>query len=162
MIKKRILIIDDEEDFCELVRKNLELSSNFKVDTAISGKEGIKLAKAIKPDLILLDILMPGMDGFEVLKELKRDKDTAMVPVVMLTARKDDESKSKAAQLYDSGYITKPIEALDLKTEIEEVLRRRGFEGYIHKPIEASDLKIRIEEVLRRKGIVKKKKKKKE
>ena len=78
------------------------------------------------PDLILLDILMPGMDGFEVLEKLKKHEDTMMIPVVMLTAKGDEASKTKATQLYDELYITKPIEATDLKIKIEEVLERTG------------------------------------
>lgn len=92
--------------------------------TATNGKEGIKLAKKTKPDLILLDILMPGMDGFEVLERLKKDKETIAIPVVLLTAKGDEESKIKAMKLYGEQFITKPIEALELKTKIEEILGR--------------------------------------
>lgn len=126
MGKKRILIIDDEVDFSGLVKMNLELTGDFEVGIAANGKKGIKLAKRIKPDLILLDILMPGMDGFEVLEKLKKHEDTMMIPVVMLTAKGDEASKTKATQLYDELYITKPIEATDLKIKIEEVLERTG------------------------------------
>lgn len=125
MTKKRILIIDDEESFCRIVKMNLELTGDFEVDIATDGKKGIKKAKRAKPDLVLLDILMPGMDGFEVLERLKKDENTMAIPVVMLTAKGDEVSKMKAAQLYDEEYITKPIEAPDLKAKIEEVLKRR-------------------------------------
>lgn len=124
MYKKRILIIDDEKDFCRLVKMNLELTGDFEVDIATNGERGISLAKKTKPDLVLLDILMPGMDGFEVLERLKKDKDTMAIPVVMLTAKENEASKIKAMQLYDELYITKPIETADLKTKIEEVLKK--------------------------------------
>lgn len=127
MVKKKVLIIDDEGDFALLVKKNLELIGDFEVDMAINGKEGIEKARNKNPDVILLDILMPGLDGFEVLKKLKEDKKTMTIPVLMLTAKGDEESKIKAAQLYDEAYITKPIEASDLKAKIEEVLKREGF-----------------------------------
>jgi DNA-binding response OmpR family regulator len=127
MGKKKILIIDDEENFCRLVKMNLELIGDFQVDIATNGKKGVKLAKRIKPHLILLDILMPQMDGFEVLKELKKDRNAMSIPVVMLSARDDEAAKLKAAQLYDELYITKPIEVPDLKAKIEEVLKRRGI-----------------------------------
>ncbi len=65
---KKILVIDDEEDFCYFVKQNLEAISNYKVITASKGKKGIQIARKEKPDLILLDIMMPGMDGFEVLR----------------------------------------------------------------------------------------------
>lgn len=126
MGKKRILIIDDEESFSRLVKRNLELTNDFEVDVAREGKEGIRLAKKIKPDLILLDILMPGMDGFSVLEKLKKGNDTITIPVVMLTAKGDEASKNKAAQLYDELYITKPIDAPELKAKIEKVLKRKG------------------------------------
>jgi DNA-binding response OmpR family regulator len=122
---KKILIIDDELDFCNLVEKNMGLTGDFAVAIATDGEEGLSLAKKVKPDLILLDIMMPHIDGFKVLEKLKSDMNTIAIPVIMLTAKGDEESKIKAAQLYDEQYITKPIEILDLKTKIEEVLKRR-------------------------------------
>lgn len=126
MSKKKILIIDDEADFCKLVKRNLELIGDFEVVIAGDGKQGFNSAKKLKPDLILLDIMMPRMDGFKVLEKLKSDMSTIAVPVIMLTAKGDEASKVKASELYDEEYITKPIEAPELKTKIEEVLRRSG------------------------------------
>lgn len=126
MPKRGILIIDDEEDFCQLVKRNLELIGDFKVEMATSGEKGIELAKKQKPDLILLDAMMPGMDGFKVLEKLKSDIYTIAVPVIMLTARGDETFKIKAARLCSEAYIIKPIEALELKTKIDEVLRKGG------------------------------------
>lgn len=123
MYKKRILIIDDEKDFCRLVKMNLELTGDFEVDIATNGKRGIFLAKKTKPDLILLDILMPGMDGFEILERLKKDETTMEIPVAVLTAKGNKASKIKASGLYEL-YITKPIGTNDLKTKIEEVLKK--------------------------------------
>lgn len=123
---RNILIVDDEVNFCKLVKMNLESAGNFAVEIAVDGKAGINLAKKLKPDIILLDILMPNMDGFEVLKRLKDDRDTMAIPVVMLTARVDEDSQVKAAQLYDEDYIMKPIEAEELRARIEGVLKRRG------------------------------------
>ena len=124
MDRTRILIIDNEADFGGLLKKNLELSCGFAVDVAVNGREGIQKAKR-RPHLILLDIQMPGMDGFEVLEALKKDPDTREIPVVLLTAREDEESKIKAMQLFDEGYLTKPVELAVLKSKIEEVLKRR-------------------------------------
>ena len=124
MDKKRILIIDDEEDFCRLVKMNLEAMGGFEVTIATNGETGIDLAKKIAPGLILLDILMPGMDGFEVLKRLKESGcNTTRIPVVMLSAKTDVVSKRKAMQLCNEGYIKKPVEPLDLKVKIEKVLK---------------------------------------
>ena len=76
MAKKKILLIDDEENLRKLIKMNLELTGAFEVATAAGGIEGIALAQKTVPDLILLDILMPGMDGIETLKRLRKDKDT--------------------------------------------------------------------------------------
>jgi len=123
---KRILTIDDEVNFGRLIKLNLELTGGFKVSTATSGRQGIELAKKIKPDLILLDILMPEMNGFETLEILKKDKDTAGIPVVMLTAKGDEASMAKVKQLCGELYVTKPIESSELKAKIEWVLKKKG------------------------------------
>lgn len=126
MESKRVLLIDDEKDFCTVVKMNLELSGKFTVLTASNGKEGIQLAKSAKPDVILLDIVMPKMDGFEVLKQLKKLPDTIPIPVIMLTAVDTDESRIKAAGIYSEYYITKPVTTNDLMTKIDSVLSLRG------------------------------------
>ncbi len=126
MSEAKILLVDDENEFCVAVKKNLEIMGNFKVFIANNGKEGLSLAESIRPDVIILDIMMPGIDGFEVLKKIKTNKNTIAIPVIMLTARGDEASKIKAARLYDEAYLTKPIEANDLKSKIEEVLKIRG------------------------------------
>ncbi|MFA5337246.1 MAG: response regulator [Candidatus Omnitrophota bacterium] len=126
MHKVKILIIDDEENFCKLVKMNLELDKDFIVEIAIDGKKGIDLAKKFKPDAIILDIMMPKMSGFEVLGKLKKDSKTIAIPVIMLSAKEDIDFQFKAAQLYDELYLVKPIDAPTLKGKIEEVLRRRG------------------------------------
>lgn len=125
MVEKKILIIDDDESFCSIVRLNLELKGDFKVEVVSDSKQCVAMAKKMKPDLILLDILMPGINGFEVLKKLKDDSDTSSIPVMMLTALSDEESKIKAQKLYDEEYIVKPVEALELRAKIIEVFQKR-------------------------------------
>ena len=127
MARKRLLLIDDEEDFCALAKKTLETIGEFDIVIATSGKDGIKAAKKERPDLILLDIRMPGTDGFQVLDALKKEKTTMGIPVIMLSALHDEETKCKATQSLDEAYITKPIEAEDLKAKIDEVFKRRGI-----------------------------------
>jgi len=126
MNKRKILIIDDEESFCKLVKMNLELDVSFSVAIATDGKKGLDLAKRFKPDVIILDIMMPKMSGFEVLEKIKKDPETITIPVVMLTAKEDMDFQVKAAQLYDELYLIKPIDAPTLKAKIESVLNRRG------------------------------------
>ena len=109
MQPKKVLIIDDETTFSKCIKMNLELSGRFSVETADSGKQGIRLAKTFKPDIILLDITMPQMDGLQVLDELKEDAATISIPVVMLSALSDEETKVRASSKYSQHYITKPV-----------------------------------------------------
>jgi len=120
---KKILIIDDEVDFSKLVKRNLELCGDFKVEIAAKGKEGIKLAARLKPHLILLDILMPDMDGFRVLEKLKENPSTALVPVIILSAKGDDTTRIEALSKDAVLFITKPIGSSELKDKIIKVLK---------------------------------------
>ena len=122
---KRILVIDDEINFCLMIKEALEAKVGYYVMTAMDGKKGIKLAKREKPDLILLDILMPDMNGLQVLESLKKDKHTMHIPVIMLTAIEGDTFKNKTAELYSEGYLAKSAEMPALRAEIDTVLGRR-------------------------------------
>ena len=103
MYRKKILIIDDEENFCKLVKKNLEQTGEFEVYIATNGEDGIRLAKEIKPDLILLDVVMPEMDGADVISLIRNDKDIKDIPVVFLTAIvREEEAISQAS--FTRGY----------------------------------------------------------
>ena len=124
MKQNKILIIDDEEDLSFFVKANLELAGNYEVDVVTNGKDGLKAAVTYKPNLILLDIMMPKMDGFEVLKELKSSAETASIPIIMLTAKGDDESKIKAMKLYIEDYMIKPVQIDALDSKIKQVLKR--------------------------------------
>ena len=123
--KAKILIIDDEEDFCYFLKFNFETIKKYKVFTATNGKEGIKKAIRKKPDLILLDIMMPQINGFDVLNSLKENIKTAAIPVVMLTAIDQDESKEKANELYAYDYFTKTIDLEKLVAGIDDILSRQ-------------------------------------
>ena len=120
---KKILIIDDEIDFSKLVKRNLELCGNFKVEIATNGNEGIGLAVRLKPHLILLDILMPDMDGFQVLEKLKDNSKTALIPVIMLSAKGDDVTRAEVLNKDVELFITKPIGAGELRARIMKVLK---------------------------------------
>ena len=123
---KKVLVIDDEAGFCDMVGENLELRGTYRVFVATNGKAGYSLAAKLKPDIILLDIRMPDMDGFEVLKKLKADINTISIPVIVLSALDDNETKIKCAQLYNDLYLTKPIKIAELQAKIEEVLKRKS------------------------------------
>lgn len=123
--KIKILIIDDEEDFSFFLTRNLERLNIYEIISANEGQAGLKKAKQYKPDLIFLDIMMPGIDGFEVLKRLKADDETASIPVVVLTGRAEEECKIKIAGLGNDDYIEKPVELEKLRSIIEKVLTGR-------------------------------------
>jgi DNA-binding response OmpR family regulator len=122
MNKRTILVIDDEEDFSFFTKHNLE-RNNYEVLSATNGEEGLRLAHDIKPDLILLDIMMPGIDGFEVLRRLKTESVTAAIPVIMLTGKDDEISKDRAASLKNADYLIKPIEIEELHDRIEKIFK---------------------------------------
>lgn len=122
--KKRILIVDDEEDFCFFVRENLLNSQKFEVVIATAGKPGLALARSEKPDLILLDLMMPGMGGEAVAEALRESPETASIPVVFLTAlvTREDGGKSVLKKIGDSWFIAKPVRTRALISAIESVL----------------------------------------
>jgi len=121
--KKTILIIDDEEDFTFFVKLNLENTGDFVVHTSTDGKEGIEMAKTIKPDLILLDILMPAMHGTDVAERLLQTTATKDIPLIYLTAvvRKEDLEANDGI-IGGRKFIAKPISPEDLITEINASL----------------------------------------
>jgi len=115
MAKKKILVVDDEPDFLELLKIRLE-ASNYDVITALTGKEALDKLKKEKPEAVLLDILMPEMDGLETLKVIRQDyKD---LPVFIITAFSNEERFKVANQLNASGFIVKTS---DLKDEVERI-----------------------------------------
>jgi len=125
--KTKILIIDDEKDFCHFIKMNLESTKRYKVFTATDGWDGVETAIRKRPEIILLDIKMPKTDGYEVLKALKENIDTTSIPVVMLTALKDDASKIKASEIYCHDYISKPIRMETLISKIDGLLFSRHY-----------------------------------
>ena len=123
---KKILIIDDERDFAELLKANLEQMINYEVVLAKDGREGLRLAVSEKPDLILLDVRMPGMDGLAVLKKLKADQRTLSIPVVMMTAVTDQKTKQEAGFFFNEDYVEKPIPIDVLKERLNKIFSRFG------------------------------------
>jgi len=115
-MKKKILVVDDEKDVVEVIKARLE-ANNYEVLTAVSGKEGLEKAKTGQPGLILLDVMMPEMDGFEVLRKLRDmrlKKEIKNIPVVMLTAKGELSSMSRARELGSSDYFVKPFDSEEL------------------------------------------------
>ncbi|MBI3332752.1 MAG: response regulator [Candidatus Omnitrophica bacterium] len=123
MPKKRILLVDDEPELVEMLKIRLEANS-YEVATALSGVEGLEAVARQKPDLILLDVGMPVMNGFEVLERLKADERTWGIPVVMLTAKGDAGSISQSQEMRATDYFTKPFEPAELLEFIGRYLGR--------------------------------------
>ncbi len=118
-----ILVIDDEADFLELVSYHLRLTG-WKVHCATDGPAGLRLAHEVRPEVILLDWSMSGMDGLEVLSELKYDPETAGIPVFMLTARTQVGEIEQAFEIGADDYITKPVELRSLNRVVRHKLSR--------------------------------------
>lgn len=122
----KILIVDDEPDIVEFVTYNLS-RSGYKVFTSNSGKEAIQLAKKIKPHLILLDVMMPEMDGIETCEILRNDPDLEQTVIAFLTARSEDYSQVAGFEAGADDYITKPIKPKVLVSRIKALLKRYGY-----------------------------------
>ena len=116
----RALIIDDDRDLLSLIRRTLEFTAGWDVQTALSGAAGIALARATPPDVILVDVMMPEMDGYEVCRRLKADSATASVPVVLLTARRDLDERLLAGT-GSAGVLLKPFQPQDLARQVREL-----------------------------------------
>ena len=119
MVKKKILVIDDEKDMVDTISFRLN-SLDYKVIAAYDGFDGLEKAQREKPDLILLDVMMPKIDGFEVLHRLRGDQATKYIPVIMLTCKGDSDSLFKAQNLGSTDYVIKPFEFKELLDLIEK------------------------------------------
>jgi len=125
MAKTSILIIEDEEDIRELVKYNLQ-RENFDVLEAESGEEGLKLVERVVPDLVLLDLMLPGKDGLEICRMLKRNPRTQNIPVVMMTARGEESDIITGLELGADDYVVKPFSPKVLGARVKAVLRRKA------------------------------------
>ena len=119
----KVLIVEDEANIRQLVKYNLEKES-FQVIEAEDGLQGLRLAKAEKPDLVLLDLMLPQMDGLEVCRSLKGNQATAALPIIMLTAKSEEIDKVIGLELGADDYIVKPFEPRDLVARVRSILRR--------------------------------------
>lgn len=120
---KVILAVDDEEHILELLVYNLE-SNGFRVLTADSGEEGLEILKKETVDLVLLDIMLPGIDGMEMLKRIRKTPDMAELPVIMLTAKSEEINKVLGLEVGADDYISKPFGIYELVARVKAVLRR--------------------------------------
>ncbi|WP_103664295.1 response regulator transcription factor [Gracilimonas amylolytica] len=123
MVKKTILVVDDEKDLLDLIDYNLK-KEGFNVLKAENGEEGIERAKEFHPDLVLMDIMMPKMDGMEAVEKMRKDDELKSTPIIFLTARSDEKTEVEGLNKGGDDYITKPISTTKLISRIKAVLRR--------------------------------------
>ena len=124
MLKETILIVDDEEDIVELIKYNLK-NEGYAILTALTGEQAIKEARQSRPDLIVLDLMLPGIDGLEVTRHLKNNDKTNHIPIVMLTAKGEESDIVIGLEMGANDYISKPFSPKVLIARIRAILRRR-------------------------------------
>ncbi len=127
MDKRRILVVDDSQLVAEAVKVKLE-ASNYDVSLAYSGEEALEKVKESSPDLMILDVYMPGIDGFEVCRRLREDPATESLPIVMLSSRGNIKEKLAGFRAGADDYLVKEFDLLDLPYRVKLVFRLRGVE----------------------------------
>ena len=123
MAKEKILVVEDDEDILELIDYNLK-KENYQVISALTGEEGLAAARREGPDVVVLDLMLPGIDGLEVCRHLKKDAKTARIPVVMVTARGEEADVVAGLELGADDYVVKPFSPKVLIARLRSVLRR--------------------------------------
>ncbi|HEY2738251.1 MAG TPA: response regulator [Thermoanaerobaculia bacterium] len=155
MTQERILLIEDEPDIAEVLQYNLE-KEGFEVETARRGDTGLEVIRRGAPDLLLLDLMLPGIDGLELTRLLKRDTATAHLPIVMLTARGEEVDRIVGLELGADDYISKPFSPREVVLRVKAVLRRFQHEeteaelltvGGIELDISAHQLRVKGKEI---------------
>lgn len=128
-LRRRILIVEDDEDIANSIKYNLEREGTFEVRLAGTGEDGLKEIQRAAPALILLDVNLPLMSGFELCRRLRRDEETSRIPIVVLTARTDESDRVLGLQLGADDYVVKPFSMRELVARIHAVLRRTEGES---------------------------------
>jgi len=142
MSKEKILVIEDEEDILALVHFNL-VRAGFRVECAMCGEEGFQKARDHQPDLIVLDLMLPGMDGLEVCRRLRKSPDTKGCPIIMLTAKGEEADIVQGLEIGADDYLPKPFSPQVLLARVRAMLRRHARAESSHdleEPIEIFDL----------------------
>lgn len=123
MSKEKILVVDDEQDLVKLIRYHLE-KDGFKVISASNGEDALFLTRKERPELVVLDLMLPGIDGLEVCKKLKADQELAQIAIIMLTAKGEEADITMGLKLGADDYMTKPFSPKELVARVQAVLRR--------------------------------------
>jgi signal transduction histidine kinase len=143
----KILIVDDEEKNVKLI-KGILASEPYILEGALNGQEALEKVAESNPDLILLDIMMPGMDGFEVCKRLKEDESTKMIPIVMVTALNEKEHSVRAMKVGADDFLTKPVDHTELMVRVKSLLRIKFYhDSLLESNQEISEKNERLQEL---------------
>jgi len=148
----RILIVEDDPDIALSLRLKLERDGGYRVDTAVDGADGLRAALDTPPDLVLLDVNLPGMDGFEICRRMRKDPATAAVPIIMLTARIDETDRVAGLEFGADDYITKPFSPKEALARVRAVLRRSGRADDVVETLADVPLRIDVAERVARVG----------
>jgi two-component system, OmpR family, alkaline phosphatase synthesis response regulator PhoP len=143
----KVLLVDDEQDIVDLLRYNLE-REGFLVYTALNGRDALKSAKLNRPDLIVLDIMMPGMDGVEVCMQLRQMPDMRNTLIAFLTARGEDYSQIAGFEAGADDYMTKPVRPKVFVSKVKAMLKRSTGDRNEEKVLESGGIKVDLERVL--------------
>ena len=144
MASEKILVVDDEDYIVELISYNL-VSSGYSVITANNGIDAVRITKEEKPSLILLDLMIPGLDGYDVCKAIRSDENTKDVLIIMLSAKGEELDKILGLELGADDYITKPFSIRELLARVKAILRRRKSLGGNEEIYKNNDISINFE-----------------
>jgi len=145
-MKEKILIVEDEKDIVKMLEYNLK-KEGFRTISAQDGEDALEYAIREHPDLIILDLMLPGMDGLEVCKELKKETKTALIPIIMLTAKAQESDKVVGLELGADDYVTKPFSPRELIARIKAVLRRAKEKDKLPEVLRLGDLVIDLSKI---------------
>lgn len=146
LIKHRILVIEDDEDIATNIKYNLERTGEYEVELAFSGESGAELFEEISFSLVVLDINLPGMTGFELCRRLRKDKRTEHIPILMLSARTSEDDKVHGFDLGADDYVSKPFSMRELMARVSALLKRQG-QRITSKPFDDGRLFIDFEQM---------------
>ena len=121
LVKRKVLIVDDEPSIAKILRKQLEVAG-FEVNVGVDGEDGLAKAREWRPELILLDVMLPKLNGHEVCKALKADDELKKVPVIMLTAKTQRQDQELAQSQGADGFLTKPFQLSELLTKVRALI----------------------------------------
>ncbi len=131
MTDARVLVVDDEPDILSILVYQFS-REGFRVSTAVNGQSAITTAVEERPDIVILDLMLPGIDGYEVLARLRQNERTASIPVILLTARREEEERIRGFEIGADDYVTKPFSPRELILRVEALLRRSHADPLAH------------------------------